>query len=98
MDDEDLTQRMYAVDDAETGTLRPLATARGSHAARVAHRLHRNPGHPREEVLLKFFEGSQLSEKVGEPLNPCTVLVAKTMASRSVFPLLQWDVLKILIK
>ena len=32
MDDEDLTQQIYAVDDAETGTLRQLATAHGSPA------------------------------------------------------------------
>ena len=68
MDDEDLTQQIYAVDDAETGTLRPLATAHGSHAARVAHRLHRNLGHPRKEVLLKLPEGKQVSEKVREAI------------------------------
>ena len=68
MDDEDLTQQIYAVDDAETGTLRQLATAHGSHAARVAHRLHRNLGHPRKEVLLKLLEGKQVSEKVREAI------------------------------
>ena len=68
MHDEDLTQQIYAVDDAETGTLRQLATAHGSHAARVAHRLHRNLGHPRKEVLLKLLEGKQVSEKVKEAI------------------------------
>ena len=68
MDDEALTQQIYAVDDAETGTLRQLATAHGTHAARVAHRLHRNLGHPRKEVLLKLLEGKQVSEKAREAI------------------------------
>ena len=47
MSEEDLTQQIYAVDDVETGTLRQLATNHGAQAARVAHRPHRNLGHPR---------------------------------------------------
>ena len=35
---------------------------------RVAHRLHRNLGHPRKEVLLKLLEGKQVSEKVREAI------------------------------
>ena len=94
MDDEDLTQQIYAVDDAETGTLRPLATAHGSHAARVAHRLHRNLGHPRKEVLLKLLEGKQVSEKVREAIESLHRPHCQTTASRRVFPLLQLNVLK----
>eukprot|EP00438_Fugacium_kawagutii_P019118 Skav204381 [mRNA] locus=scaffold4897:193896:199406:+ [translate_table: standard] len=64
LDDEEITDQIYAVDDAETGVLRQLATVHGSHAARVAHRLHRNLGHPRKEVLLKLLEGKQVSDQV----------------------------------
>ena len=68
MSEEDLTQQIYAVDDVETGTLRQFATYHGAHAARIAHRLRRNLGHPRKEVLLKLLDGKQVSEKVKEAI------------------------------
>ena len=68
MDEENLTEQIYAVDDVETGTLRQLATNHGAHAARIARRLHRNLGHPCKEVLLKLLDGKQVSEKVKEAI------------------------------
>ena len=64
MTSEDLKQRIYAVDDAEAGSLRQLATVHGAHAARVAHRLHKNLGHPSKETLQELLEGKKVSDQV----------------------------------
>ena len=48
--------------------LAQFATNHGAHAARIAHRLRRNLGHPRKEVLLKLLDGKQVSEKVKEAI------------------------------
>lgn len=49
MDEEDVHGQTYAAEDADTGVLRRLATQHGSHAARVAQRLHQNVGRPRKK-------------------------------------------------
>ena len=67
MADEGLVEQVYMGEeetDEQTGVLKKLAATHGEQAARVAHRLHRNLGHPRTEVLLKILEEKNASENV----------------------------------
>lgn len=67
MADEGLVEQVYLGEDEtdeQTGVLKKLAASHGEQAARVAHRLHRNLGHPRTEVLLKILEEKNASEEV----------------------------------
>ena len=67
MADEGLVEQVYLGEeetDAQTGVLKKLAASHGEQAARIAHRLHRNLGHPRTETLLKILEEKNASEKV----------------------------------
>ena len=67
MADEGLVEQVYMGEeetDEQTGVLKKLAATHGEQAVRVAHRLHRNLGHPRTEVLLKILEEKNASEKV----------------------------------
>ena len=65
--DEGLVEQVYMGEDEtdeQTGVLKKLAANHGEQAARIAHRLHRNLGHPRTETLLKILEEKNASEKV----------------------------------
>ena len=67
MADEGLVEQVYLGEDEtdeQTGVLKKLAASHGEQAARIAHRLHRNLGHPRAETLLKILEEKNASEKV----------------------------------
>ena len=69
MHDEGLSEQAYAVQQDQevqelTGILRKLGTQHSHEAIRLAYKLHRNLGHPRQETLVKMLQAKKCSPKV----------------------------------